>query len=152
MELEMAIFYRGPCARITHEVFERRCPPSRSFFLDELRQVHVVEWAVEPPAAVSSARIGSTSVAGAAAVAFALSQLEGWQALDSPVEKLALVALLVVSMAVTGACWRIDSVEYELAAHYRGEPVSLYRSPDAREFSQIKRGLLRALERLADET
>jgi hypothetical protein len=146
----MTIFYRGPCVRITHKVFETRCPAYRCFLLDGLEQVRVVEWTIEPPAAIHSARIGSTSVAGATAVACALGQVEGWQALDSPVATFAMVAMLLASVAVSGACWRIGTVERELAAVYRGERVSLHRSGDQQEFAQVKRALLRALEQLAD--
>jgi hypothetical protein len=36
---------------------------------------------------------------------------------------------------------------YELRATYRGRPVQLYASRDAQTFGQVKRALLRALER-----
>jgi uncharacterized protein DUF6232 len=146
----MTIFYRGPCVRITHKVFETRCPAYRCFLLDGLERVRVVEWTVEPPAAVNSARIGSTSVAGATAVALALGRTDGWQAFDSPVATLAMGAVMVASVAVSGACWRVRVVERELAAVYRGARVSLHRSTDQQEFAQVKRALVRALEQLAD--
>jgi hypothetical protein len=150
MELEMPIFYRGPCVLITHKVFETRCPVHRSYFLDELYQVCVVKWTVDPSAVIGSVRIGSSSVAGATAIALALSQVDNWQALASPLATAAMAVLLIVSVAVSGACWRVNAVEHELAAVYRGQPVSLYRSPDLREFGQVKRALVRALEQLSD--
>jgi hypothetical protein len=146
----MTIFYRGPCVRITHKVFENRCPTRRSFLIEELREVRVVTRAADAPAAVSSARAGSTGMAGAVAVAIAVGRTEGWAALESPVTMLGMVALLVVSVAVSGACWWINPVEQELVAEYRGQVVILYHSADPREFGQVRRGLVRALERLND--
>jgi hypothetical protein len=143
----MTIFYRGPCVRITHKVFETRCPTYRSFLIAELRDVRVMERAADPPAAVNSARAGSTGVAGAMAVAIALGYAGGWQALTM----LGLVVLLIVSMAVSGACWWISSTEHELVAVYRGELVTLHHSPDAEEFGQVSRALMRAIEQLDDD-
>lgn len=147
----MTTFYRGPCVRITHKVFETRYPNPRSFLLADLHFVHVVERAASPPAALSSARVGSTGVAGAAAVAIALSRAEQWQPLESPTLTLGLIVLLLVSIAVSGGCWSVRPMELELAALYHGEPVTLYCSTDLEDFGQIKRALIRALE-LRDDT
>lgn len=146
----MTIFYRGDGVRITHRVFEVWRPVFRSFALWDLTGVRSVERAVDPPALVSSVRHGSTGIAGATAVVAAIGWTEGWQAAESPVVAVALLSLLAVSVAVSGACWRITAVEQELVAAYRGAPVSLYRSTDTRAFGQVRRALIRALEQLDD--
>lgn len=146
----MTVFYRGPCALITHKVFETRCPVYQSFDLCDLYLVHVVERTAEPPAAVSSARVGSTGVAGATAVVLALGWTEGWPTFDQPMVGLGTIALLVISVAVSGACWRVQPIELELAAVYHDQPVSLFRTTDEQTFGQVKRALLRALESVGD--
>jgi hypothetical protein len=146
----MTVFYRGPCALITHKVFETRCPVYQSFDLCDLYLVQVVERTAQPPATVSSARVGSTGVAGATAVALALGWTEGWPTFDQPVVGLATLALLVVSVAVSGACWRVRPVQLELAAIYHDRPVSLFQTTNELTFGQVKRALLRALESLGD--
>lgn len=146
----MTIFYRGPCVRITHKVFENRCPTRRSFHIEDLSEICVVVRGAGPPAPVGSARIGSTGVAGAVAVAIAVGHVEGWEAFESPVTMLGMVMLLVISLVVSGSCWLINPIEQELVAEHRGELVTLFRSPDPREFGQVRRALMRAVERLDD--
>jgi hypothetical protein len=85
---EMTVFYRGPCARITHLTFETWRPQHRIFIIRELR--HVV----------------------------------------------------VIDADRTGA--------YELRAYYRGVPTILYASSSRREFGQVRRGLMRAIEFITD--
>jgi hypothetical protein len=146
----MTIFYRGPCVRITHKVFETLCPTYQAFALRDIFFVEVVERAAEPASPVSTLRTGSSGVAGATAVVVALGWTQGWSTFDRPVAALATISLLVVSVAVAGACWRIRPVELELAAIYRDQPVSLYRTTDAQTFGQVSRALVRALENLGD--
>ncbi|HEY8474926.1 MAG TPA: DUF6232 family protein [Natronosporangium sp.] len=146
----MTVFYRGPCVRVTHEVFETRCPHYRAFYLPDLRDIEVMEFTVDPPATVASARVGSTGMAGAVAVIMAIGQAEGWDAMQTPLTMLGLMVLLVASAATSGACWLVRPVEQELVAEYRGASVSLYRSADAREFGQVRRALLRAIENLGE--
>jgi Family of unknown function (DUF6232) len=143
----VTIFYRGPCVHITHKVFEVRCPTVRTYLIAELLDVYIV---VDTPASISSARVGSTGMAGAVAVAIALGHAGGWQALETPTTTLGMVALFIVSLAVSGACWWVNPVEQELVAVYRGQLVTLHRSADPEEFGQVKRGLMRAIERLED--
>lgn len=138
----MTIFYRGPCVRITHEVIEVRCPIQQSFALRDLSHVRVAERSTEP-AMLGMVRTGSTGVAGATAVAAGV----GWPAFaSSPALALATLGILAVSIAVSGACWRVRRTQQELVAICDGRPVLLYRSPDARTFGQVTRALLRALE------
>jgi hypothetical protein len=144
----MTIFYRGPCIIITHKVLETRCPTRQVFLLRDLCFVQVFEREAGAGAAVSSARVSSTGVAGAAAVALALGWTEGWPSFDSPVVALATIGLLIVSVGVSGACWRIRPIELELAAVYHDRPVCLLRTTDTQTFGQVKRALVRALETL----
>jgi hypothetical protein len=148
----MTIFYRGPGIRITHEVFEIRGPIQRSYAIRDLAHPYVLERAGDPPPLVGSLRTGSTGVAGATAVAAALGWAADWQVLASPLTTLALLALLLISIVVSGACWRVHTVEQELVAVHHGQPVSLLRTTDARTFGQVRRALLRALELSGDTT
>lgn len=146
----MTVFYRGPCARITHEVLEVWCPTYRWFAIRDLSHVYTVEQATDPPPPIDSIKTGSTGVAGASALVIALGWATDWRTLDSPVLVLATLALLAVSIAVSGACWRIRASDYQLSAIYRGQPVRVYQTTDARTFGQVRRALLRALEQLHD--
>ena len=148
-ELAVTTFYRGPHARITDEVLEVRYPWVRQFAIRDLSQPRVIEHAADPPR-IGPVRAGSTGVAGAATVAIAVGAAGGWPAFHTPEVAAAMIALLIVSVVVSGACWRLRAVVYELAAVYRGRPVRLYRSTDIQTFDQVKRGLLRALEQAAD--
>jgi hypothetical protein len=146
----VTIFYRGPCVHITHKVFEVRCPTVRTYLIAELRHIHVVVRTAVTPVTVSSARVGSTGVAGAVAVAIAVGHADGWEAFGSPVMMLGMVLLMIVSAAVSGACWWINPVREELVAEYRGELVTLFHSADPEVFGQVRRALMRAVERLDD--
>lgn len=147
----MTIFYRGHCVRITHKVIEVWCPTHQRFAISELRWLYVIAHPVPPPATVSAVRNGSTSVAGTTAVIAALAWAEGWPALASPVPALTIAALLVVSGFGSIACWWVRPIERQLVAHYRGQLVCLYRSRDPREFGQVQRALVRAIERASDD-
>lgn len=146
----MTVFYRGPCVRITHEVFETRCPRYRSYCIADLRAVAVLELTADPPPAVASARVGSTGMAGAVAVAIAIGQTEGWEATHASPTMLGLIVLLIASLVTSGACWLVRPVEQELVAEYHGVPVSLFRTADPRAFGQVRRALLRAIEALGE--
>lgn len=145
----MTTFYRGPHARITHEVLEIRYPWYRRFDIHDLSQLRVIEQ-VADPRVVSTVRAGSTGIAGATTVAVTVGAAGGWPAFQSPGVAAATILLLIASIVVSGACWRLRAVEYELAAVYRGRPVRLYRSTDSQTFDQVKRALQRALEQAAD--
>lgn len=146
----MVILYRGHCVRITHEVFELRCPAYRAYELRGLLHVRVVEQTADPPPILRVASTGSTSAAGATAVVAVLGWTEGWQAIESPVGILVVLVLLVASATTRWACWRTLPVEQELVADYQGRPVTLYRSTDHLVFGQVRRGLLRALQHRND--
>lgn len=145
----MTTFYRGPHLRITDQELEVRSPWLRRFAIRDLSELRVIEQETSLPA-IGAVRAGSTGIAGAAAVAVAVGATGGWPAFQTPIVAVAMTVLLVASVVVSGACWRLRAVEYELVAYYRGQPVRLYRSSDSRAFDQVKRGLLRALEQAAD--
>jgi hypothetical protein len=144
----MTILYRGRCVRITHEVMEVWCPTYQRYTIHDLRELRAVIVPVAPSAAVVAARTCSSGVAGALALIAALGWVGGWPALESPVAALVSAVLLVASAVLSGACWRFQQVEWEVVAHHWGRPVRLYRTSDAREFGQVQRALVRALERL----
>lgn len=145
----MVVYYRGLCALITHEVFVVHCPTHQQFALRDLTHLRVIEQEADPPA-VNAIRTGSTSVAGAVAIALGAGPVLGTQVYESPLMTLGLLAVLVLAIAVTGACWRPRTARYALVAAYRGRWVTLFRSTDEREFGQVKRALIRALQHLED--
>ncbi|HET8661194.1 MAG TPA: DUF6232 family protein [Micromonosporaceae bacterium] len=141
----MTLFYIGPRACITHEVFQVRWPSYRSFAIRELTNVHVVrDWTDPVTVGAHQIRVASTWLAGTAAVATAL----GWSVLHSPTVSILAFMILAVSLVVSGVCWRVRTVPYVLQATYRGELVRLCSIPDARTFGQVKRALVRALEQV----
>jgi hypothetical protein len=135
----MTVFYRGPNVRITHRTFEVLCPPRRLFALHELVRVYVVEIRHGRPTSLIA---GSSGLAGVAVVMVTTNTLD----VVFPM----VVLLGVAALAMTGACLRAPVRSYELRAIYRGEVVVLYATSHNREFGQIRRGLLRALERITD--
>jgi hypothetical protein len=144
----MVLYYIGPCARITHEVFEVHCPSRRVFRLENLTRPGVIEESAEA-AAFTSVRSGSSSMAGAAAVVLLL-QLHDRSLQDSPLLALGLLAVVVAALVVRGACVRLAPVQHSLVALYRGRAETLYRTTDVREFGQVTRGLIRAMEHRQD--
>jgi hypothetical protein len=132
----MTVYYRGPCARVTHEMFEVWCPRYRSIPIRELRDVRVVRGGSDPIV------VRSTSLAGAAAAAFAVS----WPFFDTPSTWIVGLGLVAASAAVSGACWRTRPRSYELWATVRTLQVPLFRTRDAQAFGQLQRALVRAME------
>ncbi|MEV4414827.1 DUF6232 family protein [Catellatospora sp. NPDC049609] len=138
----MPVFYRGPCAHITHRVLDVRTPVPRRFAVRELSGVHIVELAAEHDASGATVRLYATGTAGAAVVA-------AWPVLGStPLTVVATLAAAV--LAGVGGCWRPRIHSYELRGVYRGLPRVLFRSADPRTFAQVARGLLRAMQYAAD--
>lgn len=138
----MPVFYRGPCAHITHRVFDVRTPVPRRFALRGLSAVHIVELVPEHGATGATARLYATGTAGAAVLA-------AWPVLGS--SPLAVAATLAAAaLAGIGGCWRIRGLSYELHGVYQGSLQVLFRSADRRAFAQVVRGLVRAMEYAAD--
>jgi hypothetical protein len=136
----MVTYYRGPTARITHEVFEVWGPHFQRYSIADLRDVHVVRGGPDPLALASA---GATGVVMAAVAA-------SWPFLHSPEAWLVAAALVAAPAVLGGACWRINPPEWALRATYRSYQVELFRCPDARVFGQVRRALLRALEEVEE--
>ena len=139
------IFYRGSRALITHEVFVAGWRGDQEFRIRKLRHIEALKRSGQPTA-VDSIRIGSTGLAGAAAVAVVASA----PAFDSQTTSMALLGLMLVASAVSGACWRTRTYQYELRAIYDNRLVTLYQTTNATEFGQLRRALTRALELVTD--
>jgi Family of unknown function (DUF6232) len=147
----MTIFYQGPCAHVTHEVFETRYPHYRCFMIRDIRQLYLARRAAPPGSSQRSpVRAGSAGIAGIAAVAAAF----GWPALSAaampPIATAGLAGMLVliaVSSLAFAACVRIQASHvHELWAVYRGRTICLFGTTDERTFGQVKRALVRAIE------
>ena len=143
----MTIYYRGRCARITHEVFEQKGLVPQSFKLTELRGIRVTRGAQAildvgtPPV-----RLFSKYLAAPAAVAASA----GWLVFHSPPMFLAASLLLVSSLAAWVCCRPTAVRPYELWVLYRGQWTLLFAEPDRSVFGQVKRALGRAIEAQED--
>ena len=138
----MTVFYHGPSARITHEVFETRIPDYRLFPIRDLTGIHIIRETEPSILGTPWAKAGSTAMV---LVAIVVGAVAFWT-VGSP--SIAITALLVtaVASAVSAGCWRSREEPYELRAIYRGRAICLLRTPDERLLGQVRRGLLRALE------
>lgn len=151
----MTIFYQGPCAQVTHEVFEARCPDYRRFAIREIRHLYLARRAGGSARSDrAQLRAGSAGIAGATAVAAAIS----WPALDAasmpPAATGGIAATLILvaaSSLVFAACVRVQPVRvHELWAIYQGRMICLFDTTDERMFGQVKRALVRAIEQVED--
>jgi len=138
----MTVFYYGPSARITHEVFESRTPNYQIFPIRDLAGVHIVRETDRSIMGTPLARAGSAVLVLAAIIAGATAYRE----VGSPA--IAITALLVTAVAsgVAAGCWGTREQPYELRAIYRGRAICLLRTPDQRLLGQVRRALRRALE------
>jgi Family of unknown function (DUF6232) len=134
----MVTYYRGPQALVTDEVFEVWCPYFQTFKVRELYDVHVVRGNADPVV------VGILHVAAGAVVV----TLAVWPFLHSPTAWMTALAMMVAPSVVGGACWRLSPPAYELRATYRGYQVQLFRSWDMQTFGQVRRALVRSLERV----
>ncbi len=141
----MVVFYRGPCVRITHEVFETWCPSYRSFPLRELRGLCVVERAA-PSTAIRSLRTALISAAGTIGLVAGLAWVAGWRTLLS-LAAMTVAVLLAMALLISIA-YRTPPLAWELVGVYRGQPVQLFRAIDAKTIGEVRRALVRALDRL----
>ena len=150
----MTVFYQGPCAHITHEVFEARYPHYRCFKIRDIRHLYLARRATQPGASDrAQIRAGSAGLAGAAAVAAAV----GWPALSAtsmPAIAAGALATILILIAVSSfafaACVRVPPTRvHELWAVYRGRMTCLFDTTDERVFGQVKRALVRAMEQSA---
>ena len=139
----MVVLYRGPTAHITDNRFESRSPRHQVFTVRKLHHVHVL---ISQPGPLSPVGVGSTGLAGVAAIGV----LVGGPTLDAPPVTLVALAVLAVSAVVSGACVRVRERPHELWAFYDGQLVCLYRTGDAQTFGQVRRALVRAFEYHSD--
>jgi uncharacterized protein DUF6232 len=133
----MRIYYLGPDAVVTSELFIRRRSPAGKFAIRDLRHVSIAFGETEGvrPGAVAAL---ATAVALIAAAALSRPSGIGYA-----------LALLVAALAaglVGGLLWQRRPRCWELQAHYQGLVVALYASSDARVFNQVTRALRRAIE------
>lgn len=142
----MTVLYRGPLAHITHEVYEAQVPVREAFPIRELRAIHIVQLSRRGYVRSTWVRFGSIVIAVAAMVVAALS----WQVVES--SEVVVVALLVttISSVATAGCVKAPEPPTEIRAIFRGRPVCLLQTNDRTMLGQVKRALVRALERNAD--
>ena len=134
----MRIYYRGPDAVVTSELFvvRRGSPPGR-FVIRDLRDVGI---APGPPDGVRLSVVVPPAAVAALVAAAAVSAAGG------------VLVGVVIAVSAAGAgmvCAVIQQHRprrWELQATYRERPVSLYASTDARVFHQVSRALRRAIE------
>ncbi len=136
----MPVFYRGPRALITHEVIEVPHQQWRRFAIRELAAVHMVQYG--PDVNVTRRRAFGLIALGSIFVTVpAVGQA-------SPI---LAVILMIGSLTYAGACLRsVSGVSWALVAAYRGRTVVLFESTSQREFDQVSRALMRALEQHHD--
>jgi hypothetical protein len=138
----MPVFYRGPRALITHEVIQVPHLRWRAFAIKDLAAVHIVQHG--PDANVTRRRASGLIALGSIFVTVpAIGQ-------SSPI---VAVAVMIGSLTYAGACLRsVSGAGWSLVAAYRGQTVVLFQSTSQREFDQVCRALLRALEQHQDAT
>jgi hypothetical protein len=140
----MTVFYLGPRALVTHDVFEVRGPQQQRFPIRELTHVRIVTPGTPGQAFASSLPVRVLATA-AAIVASAVS-VAAESVLGLPI--LAVVALLVAIGTATAAlaCWRTRTPTHELWADHGGKQVCLLQTTDRLMFGQVSRALRRVLE------
>lgn len=132
----MPVFYRGPRAYITHRVIEVPECGRRRYPVDGLSDVRVVVDEVVPAAPGSR-------VSGVSALVAAVVQLRVVGPSSVPV---AAMLFLVLGACAVFCLVRRPRRRWRLRAGYQGRAVEIFTSEDSREFAEVRRGLVRALE------
>jgi Family of unknown function (DUF6232) len=144
--MKVPLYYRGPCALITHDVYEVRAPVRETFPIRDLRSIQIIQ-PDKPPSTTGVAlfRILNVLLALSAVVVSALA----WRQIDS--SEVVVIALLVTtaSSVISAGCWRVPVQPFELVATFRGREICLLRTTDQRELGQVSRALIRAIEQNA---
>ena len=144
----MTLFYRGPGAIITHEVFESRHPLRRRYAVRELTHVHVARPStLEKVGRSVPLRVCSEGSAGLAA----LTAVLGPSVLHDANVSVVATVVLVMAGGVSAIAHRLRCRPLELWAIYRTDLVLLYEDQDVRVFRQVTRAMLRVLELIQDE-
>jgi hypothetical protein len=132
----MTLYYRSADVLITDRSFTVRRPHPAHYAIAELALPRVV--------------VGERHPAGRRAAFVALAAMifaaAAWPWLTSVEGHLAILAMVLLPSAVSGACIRMVPRPQELWATYRYRHVCLFRTMDERQFGQVRRGLIRALE------
>jgi hypothetical protein len=132
----MRIYYRGPDAVVTSELFIRRGSSPGTFAIRDLRNVCIAPDQHEGTGAVV---IFAAAALGAAAVVYGVG---------GPWSAMAVLPVAAVGLGCGALRLRHRPRRHELRADYRGSVVALYASADARVFNQVSRALLRAIENI----
>jgi Family of unknown function (DUF6232) len=136
----MSVLYRGPRALITHEVIEVPQPEWHRFAIKDLAAVHIVQHG--PDVNVARRRTFGLIALGSVFVTVPVI---------GPSSPIVAVVVMIGSLTYAGACLRSASgVGWTLVAAYRGRTVVLFESTSQREFYQVCRALLRALQQRQD--
>jgi hypothetical protein len=126
------LYYRGPDAAVTDELFIWQTGATKAFVVAELRHVGRVRQ--------DGGRLGRVVAAVPLAVAGA-----GWVQLELPARWYVGIGALVAAVALV--VWPPSSRSWALRAAYRGaDEVTVYASTDLRVFNQVSRALQRAIE------
>jgi hypothetical protein len=136
-EFAMRVYYRGPDALVTSELFVRRSSPAERFAIRELRDVCITR------GGVTGAGLGTGIIllAAAALVAAAIMARSG-----AFLVSIALLAGVIMAGGLIIPLWWRRPRRRQLQATYRGRKIDLYASADERVFNQVSRALRRALE------
>lgn len=127
----MTVFYRGPRA-LNHE---SDVVPHCVFAIRELSHVPVVE---ALPSRVTPVTVGFSGLAGSVAVAMSTGR--------SDLPAMAVGMQITAAVVTRGTCRRVRPGRQPLLAVYRGQ----IDSTGAREFGQVRRGLMGAMENVTD--
>ncbi|MGX6604310.1 DUF6232 family protein [Micromonosporaceae bacterium Da 78-11] len=129
----MRIYYRGPDAVVTSDLFVRRTPSTETYVISDLREVCIARHAGH----------------GRAKALFAITV--GLLILTiATTTGLWFVSLLCGCAALTTLVYALvrqqQPAHWELQALYHGEFVQLYSSSEDRVFNQVARALRRSIE------
>jgi hypothetical protein len=136
--MPMTIYYVSKKLAITERVLIIRRTPEVRIPVADLHSVRAEQHVTE----VRGRRPPLVHLAGGAV---ALVVITG-PVLDSPAVLVSALLTLVAAATVSGIRRRARTTVWELWATYRAAEVCLDRTASEREFNQIKRALLRALE------
>lgn len=131
----MFVFYRGPRALITTDVFEVRGLTARRFTVGDLRYIRVVRRRPRD-AGADQPTLGVSALLAAVLVI----------PLVGPASRVLAGVLVVALLSQAAFCLWPRRVRWELVAVYQGRPVVVFNSMSQREFDQVCRGLRRCLE------
>ncbi len=132
----MRIYYQGPEAVVTSELFIRRGSSPGTFMIRDLRNVCIAPDVAD----------GTGAVLVSAAAAFAAAVVI--YGIGGPWFALGFLAITTAGGACAVPLRRRRPRRHELRADYRGAAVSLFSCPDPRVFNQVSRALRRAIENL----